>query len=242
MTAALAVALLGGRDLAGPLAERTGVAVAATTVADHLDVARRLSDDARLVAGIATVPWPSHPELHARGSAELPAYTGVVSWHALPALHERLAQAVAPGARQGAHVLVTAPDPGPELDPDDATFLREVAASVGERVELASASIAWRGTTRTPTAVDALRSLVEAHGRRDIVECPVAPGTGGDAALLATAEELGVRLTTADLGRAAQLELLIEVVATVADHELDGGADGQQPSGRAGPSNGSGAA
>ncbi len=226
MSTALAVALLGGRDLAGPLAERTGVTVAATTVADHLDVCRRLGADVDLVVGVATVPWPVEPELHARGSAELPAYTGVVSWHALPALHEQLAQAVAPGASGGAHVLVTAPDPGPDLEPGDATFLREVAAAVGERVEPASVTIAWRGTTRTPTAVAALRALIDAHGRRDVVECPVAPGTGGDAALLATAEELGVRLTTADLGRATQLDLLTEVVATVADHELDGGVGG----------------
>lgn len=234
MSAALAVALLGGRDLAGPLAERTGVTVSATTAADHLDVCLRLATDVDLVVGVATVPWPVEPELHARGSAELPAYTGVVSWHALPALHEQLAQAVAPGAGSGAHVLVTAPDPGPDMEPGDAAFLREVAAAVGELVAPASASIAWRGTTRTPTAVDALRSLVEAHGRRDVVECPVAPGTGGDAALLATAEELGVRLTTADLGRATQLDLLTEVVATVADHELDGGLG--ETSGRHTPS------
>ncbi len=220
MTSALSVALLGGRDLAGSLAERTGLAVSATTADDHLDVAEQLGDAGGLVVGMATVPWPVEPELHARCSAQLPAYTGVVSWHALPSLHERLAQAVAPGARSGAHVLITAPDPGEDVDPGDVAFLREVAEALSGHVTLPSRSIAWRGDTRTPTAADALRSVVEAHGKRDVVECPVAPGTGGDPALLAIAEELGARLTTADLGRATQLDLLTEVVATVAAHEL----------------------
>lgn len=230
MSAQLAVALLGGRDVAGPLAERTGVEVVATTPEDHLELAERLGAGGALVVGVATVPWPVDPELHATGSAQLPAYTGVVSWYALPALHERLAQAVAPGAKGGAHVLVTAPDPGPELEAGDAAFLREVAEAVSARIELTSASIAWRGATRTPTASDALRSIVEEHGKRDVVECPVAPGTGGDRELLAVAEELGARLTTADLGRDTLLELLAEVIATVADHELDDrseGGDGQ---------------
>ena len=225
MTSALSVALLGGRDLAGSLAERTGLAVSATTADDHLDVAEQLGDAGGLVVGMATVPWPVEPELHARASAQLPAYTGVVSWHALPSLHERLAQAVAPGARGGAHVLITAPDPGQDVDPGDVAFLREVAEALAGHVALPSRSIAWRGETRTPTAADALRSVVEAHGKRDVVECPVAPGTGGDPALLAVAEELGARLTTADLGRSTQLDLLTEVVDTVAAHELDD-ADG----------------
>jgi hypothetical protein len=214
-----AVALLGGRDLVGPLGERLGVEVAATDPQDHLDVAHRLGLDGDLVVGVATVPWPTDPDLHAEGSASLPAYTGVVSWHALPALHDRLSEAAAPGARAGAHVLVTAPDPGPDLDPGDAAFLREVAEGLAARIELPARSIAWRGTTRTPTAVDALTSVVEAHGRRDVVEVPVAPGTGADPALAAAAEQLGARLTCVDLGRATQLDLLTEVVRTVAGHE-----------------------
>lgn len=217
--AGLVVALLGGRDLAAPLAERTGLEVVATTEEDHLDVAERLGLGGALVVGLAAVPWPSAPQLHAEGSASLPAYTGVVSWHALPLLLDRLAQAIAPGARSGAHVLVTAPDPGPDLEPEDAVFLRQVAEGLSERTELPSRSIAWRGTTRTPTAVDALTSLVEAHGRTDVVEVPVAPGTGADPALTAAAERLGVRLTCVDVGRATLLDVLTEVVATVADHE-----------------------
>jgi hypothetical protein len=178
----LAVALLDGATLAAPLVERTGVRIEATTPDDHLEVARRLGDDAELVVGMAAVPWPVAPDLHAEGSATLPAYTGVVSWHALPALLDALAEAVAPGARLGAHVLVTAPDPGPDTDPADVLFLREVAEGIAERVALSSRSIAWRGSTRTPTAVDALTSVVDAHGKRDVVECPVAAGSRGKAA------------------------------------------------------------
>jgi hypothetical protein len=215
----LAVALLDGATLAAPLAERTGVRIEATTHDDHLEVARQLGDDAELVVGMAAVPWPVVPDLHAEGSATLPAYTGVVSWHALPALLDALAEAVAPGARLGAHVLVTAPDPGPDTDPADVLFLREVAEGIAERVALSSRSIAWRGSTRTPTAVDALTSVVDAHGKRDVVECPVAPGTGPDADLMAAAERLGARLTCVDLGRGTLLDLLAEVIATVAGYE-----------------------
>lgn len=217
----LAVALLGGHGLERALSERTGVPVAATERSDHLEVAQHLGRDGALVVGVSAVPWPHEVELHAEGSANLPAYTGVVSWHALPALADALSSAIAPGARAGAHVMLTAPDPGADTDPGDVVFLREVAEAVAARVALSSRSIAWRGTTRTPTALDALRSVVEAHGHRDVVECPVAPGTGGDGALLALAEELGCRLTTVDLGRASLLDLLSEVVATVAGHELD---------------------
>jgi hypothetical protein len=217
----LAIAMLGGKDLAGPLSERTGVPVAATDAETHLDVAHRLGLGGALVVGLATVPWPVLPQLHAEGSASLPAYTGVVSWHALPALLDALAQAAAPGARAGAHVLITAPDPGPDTEPGDLVFLREVAEGVAARVELSSRSVAWRGDTRTPTAVDAVTSLVEAHGRRDIVEVPVAPGTSADPALTATAERLGARLICADLGRATLLDLLTSVVRTVAGHEDD---------------------
>jgi hypothetical protein len=219
MSAPIAVALLGGGDLAGPLAERTGVTVTSTDVDDHLDVAHRLGLDAELVVGLARHPWPVAPDLHAQGSATLASYTGVVSWHALPALLDALAAAAAPGARAGAHVLVTAPDPGPDTEPGDVLFLREVAEGIAARIPLPARSIAWRGTTRTPTAVDALTSVVEAHGRSDVVEVPVAPGTGADAELLATADRLGARLTCVDLGRASLLDLLTEVVGTVAGHE-----------------------
>jgi hypothetical protein len=215
----VAVALLDGRDLARQLSERTGVEVVGTTVADHLDVAERLGANGRLVVGLSVVPWPSAEQLHADGSATLPAYTGVVAWHALPLLLDRLAQAVAPAVRAGAHLLVTAPDPGPDVPPEDVMFLREVAEGVAARVEPTSRSIAWRGDQRTPTAIDALTSVVEVHGRRDVVECPVAPGTSADAALQARAAELGARLTCVDLGRATLLDVLDAVIATVADHE-----------------------
>lgn len=219
VTTSIAVALLGGDALAGPLAERTGRTVVATTEDDHLEVAERLSGPGVLVVGLAAVPWPAAVDLHAAGSASLPAYTGVVSWHALPLLLDRLAQAVAPGATAGAHVLVTSPDPGPDTDPGDVTFLREVAEGIAARVALPSRSIAWRGTTRTPTAVDALTSVVEAHGRRDVVELPVAPGTGPDAVLTAAAERLGARLACVDLGRATLFDVLSAVIGTVAEHE-----------------------
>ncbi len=219
--AELVVALLDGGDLAEPLQRACGHTVVATTRDDHLDVAGGLAAEDVLVVGLAAVPWPVEPQLHAEGSASLPAYTGVVSWHALPALHTSLAHAIEPAVRAGAHVLITAPDPGPDTDPGDLTFLREVAQALDARLGLTSRSIAWRGESRTPTAVDALTSLVEAHGKPDVIECPVAPGTGPDPRLAAAADELGARVSCADLGRATLIELLAEVVATVADHEAD---------------------
>jgi hypothetical protein len=215
----LAVALLGGGRLAGALGERTGCQVVGTTEVDHLEVAASLGAPDTLVVGLAAVPWPVAVELHAEGSATLPAYTGVVSWHALPLLHDRLATAVAPAAARGVHVLITAPDPGPDTDPGDVAFLTEVAEAVAARASLRSRSVAWRGTTRTPTAVDALTSLVEAHDKRDVLELPVAPGTTADPALQAAAERLGARLTCVDLGQATLLDLLDAVVGTVAEHE-----------------------
>ncbi len=214
-----AVALLADPRLADALAARLGVRVRATTEDDHLEVAAELAADGTLVVGLAGVPWPVAEDLHAECSATLGTYTGVVSWHALPSLHQRLADAVAPGVRGGAHLLITAPDPGPATDPSDVLFLREVAEGIASRVEVASRSIAWRGSTRTPTAVDALTSVVEAHGHTDIVECPVAPGLTADPDLTATAAELGVRLTCVDLGGGSRVDLLTEVVRTVTGHE-----------------------
>lgn len=219
MPADVAVALLDGARLAAPLGERTGARVVATTPADHLEVAARIGRGSALVVGLAPVPWPVHADLHAEGSATLPAYTGVVSWHALGRLHELLARSIAPAVAAGAHVLVTAPDPGPDADPADLVFLSEVAEGISRHVELPSRSIAWRGASRTPTAVTALTSVVEVYGRQQVVECPVAPGTGADRELAEAAERLGARLTTVDLGRSALLDVLTDVVATVAGHE-----------------------
>ncbi len=217
MSDPVAVALLGEPRLAAALQERLGWRVVATTVDDHLDVAARL--DATLVIGLSAVPWPAAEDLHAQGSAELGVYTGVVSWYAFPSLVDRIVEAAAPAVRAGAHLLVTAPDPGPEVPPGDVVFLREVAESLAVRLRPTSRSVAWRGRTRTPTAVDALTTLVEAHGRADVVECPVAPGLSADPAVTARAEELGVRLTCVDLGAAIRVDLLAEVVRTVAEHE-----------------------
>lgn len=213
----IAVAFLGDARTAAALEGRLGWQVAATSEHDHLEVAASLAAD--LVVGLAGVPWPTAEELHAQGSTDLGSYTGVVSWHALPSLHERLADAAAPGVRAGAHLLVTAPDPGPQTLPTDVTFLREVAEALTARLDPPSRSIAWRGDTRTPTAVDALTSLVEAHGRADVVECPVGPGMSADPSLTARATELGIRLTCIDLGAGTRVELLAEVVRTVAGHE-----------------------
>lgn len=214
-----AVVLLADARLATALASRLAAPVRPSTEADHLAVAATLSERADLVIGVAGVPWPVAESLHAQASASLPAYTGVVSWHALPSLHQRLADAVAPGVRNGAHLLITAPDPGPESDPSEVLFLREVAEGIADRVEPASRSIAWRGAARTPTALDALTSIVEVHGHRDIVECPVAPGMTADPELMAAARQLGARLICVDLGSSSRSDLLEEVVRTVAGHE-----------------------
>lgn len=217
--AELAAAVLHGREVAGALGSRVGAEVVATIPEDHLAVAADLARRAPHVVGLAAAPWPTAAELHARGSAELPAYTGVVSWHALPSLADRLAEAAAPGVRAGAHLLVSAPDPGPEADPEDVVFLGEVAEALEARLTPRSRSIGWRGHERTPTAATTLRTVVEAHGHRDVVECPVAPGTSADPELLALAEELGARLTCVDLGRDTLVGLLAEVLETVAAHE-----------------------
>lgn len=217
----LAVALLDASHLVDDLASRSGAEVVATTREDHLPRVRELAGRAELVVGVAGVPWPQHVELHEAAGEEVATYRGVVAWHGLAMLLEALAQAAAQGAARGAHVLVTAPDPGADATPEDVVFLREVAEAIALRVDLPSRSIAWRGTTRTPLAADALSSVVEAHGKRDIVEIPVAPGTPADSVLLRTAEALGARLTTADLGRGTLLDALAAVIATVRDHELD---------------------
>lgn len=237
----IAVAILdGGARLAERLAERAGHVVAATTSDDHLDVVRALAVDADLVVGVARTPWPQHAELHASTAGAVTDYRGVVAWHGLPLLSEALAQAAANGVQAGAHLLVTAPDPGPDASAEELTFLREVAEQVAERTGATGRSIAWRGTTRTPTAVDALTSVLTVHGRRDVVEVPVAPGTPVDPALLAVAETHGGRLTTIDLAGSFVLEALTAVVATVAQVELGGDrgaavADGQATGGETAP-------
>lgn len=217
--AELAVAVLDGHAVAGPLRNRLGAEVFPTSEEDHLEVAAELGERADHVVGLAAAPWPRAADVHAEGSERLPAYTGVVSWHALPSLADRLAEVAAPGVANGAHLLVTAPDPGPTVAPEDLTFLREVAEALETRLSPRSRSIAWRGESRQPTAATALLTLGEAHGERDVVECPVAPGTTADPALLEAAEQLGMRLTCVDLGRGTLVDLLAEVVSTVAAHE-----------------------
>jgi hypothetical protein len=222
VAARIAVAVLDGARLAGKLAGRCGHEVRATTADDHVEVVHRLAaEGADLVVGVAGTPWPQHADLHARTAEVAPAYRGVVAWHGLPLLHEALAQAAANGVQAGAHLLVTAPDPGPDATPEELTFLREVAEQVADRTGATARSIAWRGTTRTPTAVDALTSVLTVHGRRDVVEVPVAPGTPADPTLAAVAEEHRARLTTIDLAASFVLEALTAVVATVAAVELD---------------------
>jgi hypothetical protein len=214
-----AVLVLDGHAVAGPLQQRLGVTARPTTEADHLEVAGELATGVDHLVALSVTPWPRAADLHAQASAQLGTYTGVVSWHALPALVDRLAEVAAPGAAAGAHLLVTAPDPGPSTDPEDLVFLRELAEALEARLVPSSRSIAWRGDSRQPTAVEALRTVVEAHGYRDVVEVPVAPGTSADPDLQAAGEELGARLTCVDLGRDTLVDLLVEVVSTVASHE-----------------------
>lgn len=230
----IAVTVLDGDGVASQLAQRCGHQVVATTRDDHVGAVQRLTAEGYdLVVGVARAPWPQHADLHALAAEVVPAYRGVVSWHGLPLLSEALAQAAVNGVRAGAHLLVTAPDPGPDATPEELTFLRQVAEQVAARTGASARSIAWRGTTRTPTAVDALTSVLTVHGRRDVVEVPVAPGTPADPALLAIAEEHRGRLTTVDLAASFVIEALAAVVATVAQVELEGDAardatDGQE--------------
>jgi hypothetical protein len=217
--AEVATVVLGGEAVVDRLRARLGGEVVASTPEDHLVIAGEVAARADHVVGVSAVPWPRADEVHAQASETVGSYTGVVSWHALPTLAERLAEVAAPGIRQGAHLLVTAPDPGPATAPEDLTFLREVAEALETRLQPRTRSIAWRGTERQPTAVTALQTLVEAHEQRLVVECPVAPGTGADPALQLAADELGVTLTCVDLGKETLVDLLVEVVATVASHE-----------------------
>lgn len=223
--ARVAVALLEGERLADALAARCGHTVVATTPETHVEVVDELAaGGAELVVGVAATPWPAWSTLHARVADEVAVYRGVVSWHGLPLLAEALAQAAANGVRAGAHLLVTAPDPGPDAPPDEVVFLREVAEDLAARTGAEARSIAWRGDTRTPTAAAALTSLLTVHGRRDVLEVPIAPGTPADPALLAVAEEHGGRLTTVDVRAAFVLEALTAVVATVDANEREGPA------------------
>lgn len=223
--AEVALALLdGGRDRAvvAALAGRITGEVVATTRDDHLRRVRELAEHHDLVVGVARTPWPQHADLHALVGAEVARYRGVVAWHGLPTLLGALAQAAANGAQAGAHLLVTAPDPGEQATPEDLTFLREVAEGIAAQVDPgARTTIAWRGRTRTPTAADALTSIVTVHGRRDVVEIPVAPATAPDVQLLEVAEQLGARLTSVDTSRQLLIDALTSVVATVAEAELD---------------------
>jgi hypothetical protein len=216
----VAVAVLDGHRVVGPLAERTGHQVVATGDADHLEVVTSLAADAALVIGVATTPWPQRADLHADVSERVPGYRGVVAWHGLPLLLDALAQAAANGVAAGAHLLVTAPDPGPDALPEELTFLREVVEQVAARTDATARSIAWRGETRTPTAADALTSVLTVHGKRDVLELPVAPGTTADPRLLAVAEEHGGRLTTVDLRAELVVDVLASVVETVSAAEL----------------------
>lgn len=219
------MALLGGARCAAELADALHRPVVATSAENHLEVARRLLDEVDLVVGLAQTPAPTASGLHQETSELVGAYTGVVSWHGLPALHQRLAEVVAPGAAAGAHVLFTASDPAPgrsldasgDLTQEDLTFLREIAAAVTAVAELPAASIAWQGGTRRPTSLEALRTLVEVHGVRQVVVCPVAPADTGEPALRGLAEELGVQVVTADLGHGVLVDLLATVVTTAID-------------------------
>lgn len=231
----VAAALLGdgGAAVGDALAAAAGATVVGTTRDDHVAVVTELARDHDLVVGMTRTPWPQHADLHEATGGAVSAYRGVVAWHALPRLLEALAQAAAPGAKAGAHLLVTAPDPGPDASPEELTFLREVAEGVAARVDDTSTSIAWRGGSRTPTAVDALTSVLTVHGRRDVVEVPVAPGTAVDASLLAVAEEHGARLTTVDVSTGVLVDCLAAVVATVREHERGTGAEGGAGAGTA---------
>lgn len=221
----LAIALLDGADgaaIGDALADAARATVTFTTPGDHLAAVADLAADHDLVVGLARTPWPQHAEVHEDAGRATARYRGVVAWHGLPTLLDALAQAAAPGAKLGAHLLVTAPDPGPDATPDELTFLREVAEQVAARVDDTSTSIAWRGGSRTPTAVDALTSVLTVHGKRDVVEVPVAPGTGSDRSLLDVAEAHGARLTTVDVSTSILVDALAAVAATVVAHERDG--------------------
>lgn len=219
MTHPFAVVLLDGELFVSALAKAVSKPVYAVTGATIGDTVRALAGETPCIVGLSAWPWPCHHETHQALGASYEAYRGVVSWHSLPGLTQALVDVLKAAVSHQAHVLFTAPDPGPDVAADTLMFLPQIAEQVSFQLNPRSRSIAWRGDKRQPSSAAALTALIDAHGAKTIVECPVVPGVGADETLRANAQARGVRLIATDLGVATRIGLLRQVVETVEQAE-----------------------
>lgn len=215
----LAVVLLDGERFAPQLAATLKTPVWAVTADTVTAQVNELAADGQHIVGLSAWPWPQHHQVHATLASTVAAYRGVVSWHGLPGLARALADGLKGAAQNGAHVLFTSPDPGPDVPADTLMFLPHIAEAVTALLALPGRSIAWRGDSRQPSSKAAVTALIDAHNATRIVECPVVPGIAGDDVLRAFADERGITYTATDLGVATRIGLLQQVIQTVADAE-----------------------
>ena len=219
MTHPMAVVLFDGEQFVAPLADTLGVPVHAVSPDTVTDTVTGLASDTSRIICVSAWPWPAHQALHDKLSEQVAAYRGVVSWHQLPGLARALADVLGGAVRNQAHVLFTSPDPGRDAPPETLMFLPQLAEQVSQLVALPGRSIAWRGTSRKPSSLEALNALIDAHDVATIVECPVVPAVAGDETLRAHAESRGVRFIACDLGVSTRVGLLQQVIQTVEQAE-----------------------
>jgi hypothetical protein len=219
MTFAPTVVLIDGDDFVPSLANTLGYTVVAASGTTLIDTVHTLAGRCANIVAVSAWPWPAHHAQHHALSQTVAAYRGVVSWHQLPALARALADVVKGAIAHDAHVLFTAPDPGPDAPPDTLMFLPQLAEQVSALAQPHGRSIAWQGATRQPSTVQALDALIDAHNVARVVECPVVPNVTADPLLRAHAAARNVTFTATDLGVATRIGMLAEVVDTVVNAE-----------------------
>lgn len=219
MTATFTVVLVDGDAYAPLLADTLNMPVRAATADTFAVEVAHASKTRSRVIGVSAWPWLSHDDTHATLSMTYPDYRGVGSWYGLPQLATLLADVLAPAVQANAHVLFTAPDPGPHASGETLAFLPRVADEITRQVQPKGRSIAWQGDTRQPSTVQALDALVDAHQVTHVVECPVVPAVTGDAALRAHAAQRQISFTALDVGVASRVGMLADVVRTVIANE-----------------------
>lgn len=218
--AALADAVVGAVSTGERLGEVRAVEALARD-APVAPVAARLAEVAEVVVGVRTVPVPGLAARHdaLRDALDGVPYWAVVTWHGLPAYVEALAAALGAAPARGDRVLLTAPDALlRQLPPEHRVVLRDVAAALHEQVGARPTIAVDRSppvTPVTPTAVEAVRTLVEVHGAGAVVRCSIVPGDQPDPAVTEVAAGLGVPLTDVTIDRATHVSLLGDVVATL---------------------------
>jgi hypothetical protein len=178
-------------------------------------------------------PWPVWDAWLVEASAAGRAAAGgpvpvwrVASWHRLPVLLDRLAEAARAGLSVAdAHLLVTAPHAaGAAVEPADRAFLREVAEDLAARLDGVRPTIAFDrapdGTEPTPPDIaTVLTALAEAHGRRRVVRLSLDPGDPGDDAAAGRAAALGLDLDQRAVPDGTREAALVGVLTTVRTHE-----------------------